>query len=73
VHTSTQTKKNRFERWENVENIFAVQNPEEFKGKHILLSDDVITTGSTLEACAAELLKIEGVKVSTATLAFADY
>lgn len=73
VHTSTQTKKNRFERWENVENIFAVQNPEEFRGKHILLSDDVITTGSTLEACAAELLKIEGVKVSTATLAFADY
>jgi predicted amidophosphoribosyltransferase len=37
------------------------------------LSDDVITTGSTLEACAAELLKIESVKVSTATLAFADY
>jgi ComF family protein len=73
VHTSTQTKKNRFERWENVENIFAVENAEEFRGKHILLSDDVITTGSTLEACAAELLKIESVKVSTATLAFADY
>ena len=72
LHTSTQTRKNRFERWENVENIFETTRPEEFKGKHILLVDDVVTTGSTLESCAFQLLQIENVKVSIATLAFAD-
>lgn len=71
--TSTQTRKNRFERWQNVEGIFDVKNQEKFIDKHILLIDDVITTGSTLEACTFQLLKIEGVKVSIATLAFADF
>jgi predicted amidophosphoribosyltransferase len=56
-----------------VENIFEVTNPEEFRGKHILLIDDVVTTGSTLESCAFQLLQIENVKVSIATLAFADF
>ena len=55
----------------NVEGIFAVTDPEKLKGKHILLVDDVITTGSTLEACAGELLKIEDVKVSVVALAVA--
>ena len=73
LHTSTQTRKNRYERWENVENIFKVNRPEEFAGKHILLIDDVVTTGSTLESCAFQLLKIENVRVSIATLAFADF
>ena len=72
VFTSTQTRKNRFERWQNVEDIFGTKDPTEFKGKHILLIDDVVTTGSTLEACAYQLIKIEDVKVSIATLAFAD-
>ena len=72
IHTSTQTRKNRFERWENVENIFGINDSGQFIGKHILLIDDVVTTGSTLEACAEQLLKIEGVKVSIATLGFAD-
>lgn len=70
--SSTQTKKSRYERWENVENIFALQRAEGIKGKHILLVDDVITTGSTIEACANTLLKIEGVKVSVAAIAFAE-
>ncbi len=73
VFTSTQTQKNRFERWQNVEGIFGLNNPGEYKGKHVLLIDDVVTTGSTLEACAWQLLQIEGVKVSIATLAFADF
>ena len=73
LHTSTQTRKNRFERWENVENIFEVAQPEVFEGKHVLLIDDVVTTGSTLESCALQMLKIKNVKVSIATLAFADF
>jgi ComF family protein len=73
IFTSTQTRKNRFERWQNVEGIFGVKNPEELENQHVLLVDDVVTTGSTLEACAYELLKIPGVKVSIATLAFADF
>jgi len=73
IFTSTQTRKNRFERWQNVDGIVGVKNPEEFENQHILLVDDVVTTGSTLEACAYELLKVPGVKVSIATLAFADF
>ncbi|WP_372950177.1 ComF family protein [Mariniphaga sp.] len=73
IFTSTQTRKNRFERWQNVDGIFGVNNPEEFENQHVLIVDDVVTTGSTLEACAYELLKVSGVKVSIATLAFADF
>ena len=70
--TETQTKKHRTERWENVEGSFEINNAQEIKGKHILLVDDVVTTGATLEACSAEILKIEGTKLSIATLAFAS-
>ncbi len=73
VFTSTQTKKNRFERWQNVEDIFDLKDLNEFAGKHVLIIDDVVTTGSTLEACAYTLLKSGNTKVSIATLAFADY
>jgi len=68
---ATQTNKGRFERWLNVENIFAVVSPEILSGKHILLVDDVITTGSTLEACAKVLLASGVREVSLATLACA--
>lgn len=71
VATETQTKKGRVERWENVEKSFLVPNPENLKGKHILLVDDVITTGATIEACGSQLLKIEGVTISIASLAMA--
>jgi len=70
--TTTQTRKNRFERWQNVEGIFQVINPEEFIGKHILIIDDVITTGSTLEAAVITLQKTGAAKVSIATLACAE-
>ena len=72
VFTLTQTKRNRYERWQNVENVFGLNNPETLTGKHILLVDDVVTTGATLEACAIHLLKQTGTKVSIATLAYAD-
>lgn len=72
VHSPTQTKKTRLERWQNVEGIFDVREPESFAGKHILLVDDVATTGATLEACAVTLLNCGNTKVSAATLAYAD-
>jgi ComF family protein len=71
VISATQTKKSRYERWTNVEGIFRVSDAQSLKGKHILLVDDVITTGSTIESCTNELLKIEGVRVSVVALAFA--
>jgi ComF family protein len=67
----TQTGKNRMGRWENVDKIFAVTQPDKIKNKHILLIDDVLTTGATLEACSQEILKIEGTKISILTLACA--
>ena len=70
--TETQTKKHRTERWENVATSFQVNNPKELKNKHVLLVDDVVTTGATLEACGAEILKVEGSRLSIATLAFAS-
>lgn len=72
THTSTQTKKGRFERWENVEDIFSVRDKDALKNKHILLIDDVITTGSTLEACINQMTKIDGLKISVATIACAS-
>ena len=69
IHTETQTKKGRIQRWENVEKSFSVIEPEILRGKHILLVDDVITTGATIEACGREILKIDGVQLSVASLA----
>lgn len=68
--SETQTKKSRFFRWKNVEQLFYVKNEQLLRHKHVLLVDDVVTTGATLEACAQALLKVEGVKVSIATIAF---
>ncbi|ASU36051.1 ComF family protein [Mucilaginibacter xinganensis] len=70
--TLTQTHKSRFARFENMQDVFEIKNPEKLKNKHILLVDDVITTGSTLEACGQQLLKIEGLKLSIATIAYAE-
>ena len=68
--TETQTKKHRSQRWENVEGSFEIKSTPELKGKHLLLVDDVVTTGATLEACGHELLKVEGLKLSIATFAY---
>lgn len=70
-NTETQTKKKRISRWVNVVDKFEIINTETIKGKHILLIDDVITTGATLDACAQTLLSVPNVKVSIATLAYA--
>jgi ComF family protein len=69
--TGTQTKKSRYLRWENVNTVFEIVNKSAFAGKHILLVDDVITTGSTIEAAASKALEAPGCKVSLITAAFA--
>jgi ComF family protein len=71
VNTDTQTRKTKYERWSNVEGIFRVTKPEKLINKHILLVDDVVTTGSTLEACAIPLLALEATAVSILTLGYA--
>jgi ComF family protein len=69
LFTATQTRKTRMERWENVAEVFTVTQAEALTGKHVLLVDDVITTGATIEACAQQLLQIDKCKVSVAALA----
>ncbi len=66
---SSQTRKNRLERWENVKTEFDLQHPEVVVGKRVGLVDDVLTTGATLEACAIELLRAGCLSVSVLTLA----
>ncbi|MGB4846062.1 MAG: phosphoribosyltransferase family protein [Ferruginibacter sp.] len=69
--TETQTRKHRTERWENVKDSFKVVKENELAGKHLLLVDDVVTTGATLEACGSVILQTADVKLSIATLAYA--
>lgn len=70
--TETQTRKTRYKRWENVKDVFTVADKKSLQGLHVLLIDDVITTGSTLEACAQVLLAHGCGKISIATIAVAD-
>ena len=70
---ASQTRKERFARWENVEEIFGLGDAEQVNNKHVLLIDDVITTGSTIEACVLALQNANNVKVSVASIAYAQY
>ena len=70
--TETQTHRSRFARFENMQQVFLVKDPQLLANKHVLLVDDVVTTGSTLEACGLKLLEIPGLKLSMATIAYAE-
>jgi ComF family protein len=70
LFTETQTHKGRTARWQTMEGVFAVTQPSLIENKHILLVDDVVTTGATLEACGTSILKIPNVKLSVATVAY---
>jgi ComF family protein len=70
-HTESQTQKSRAERLENMKDAFVVKDAAAIKDKHVLLIDDVLTTGATLEACALALLKVQDTRVSIATIGIA--
>lgn len=72
VHTSTQTRKGRYERWANVENIFELRESERLSGKHVLVIDDVITTGATMEACLHALSPVDDIKLYAGSVAFSS-
>jgi len=71
IENPTQTKKSVYERWENTAGIFESENAHLIENKHLLLVDDVLTTGATLEACVLPLKEIEGIKISIVALAAA--
>lgn len=71
VYNETQTRKSAEERYHNVQGIFEVRCADELKGKHVLLVDDVLTTGATLESCAHQLEGIPGITISIAAAACA--
>lgn len=69
TESDSQTRKSRIERFKNVGRVFEVYKPKLMINKHVLLVDDVITTGATLEACAEQILEVPGTKVSIVTIA----
>ena len=70
VNTQTQTRKGRISRWENMDGIFAVTKPSLLENKHVLLVDDIVTTGASLEACGSEIVKVNGITLSIATVGY---
>lgn len=70
-YTESQTRRGNYERWMNMEEVFECPSPEVLAGKHILLVDDVMTTGATLVACADALSQVSGLRISVFTLALA--
>ena len=70
VFTETQTHKNRISRWQTMKDVFMVTDKNSIENKHILLIDDIVTTGATLEACGTKILEATGTKLSIVTVAY---
>lgn len=68
--TGSQTKKDRWARQENVEGAFELRNGQRISGKHVLIVDDIVTTGATILACGKELMKAGNIKVSVISIGF---
>ena len=71
-HLKSQTNKSKEGRVENNKNVFSIKNQHKIEGKHILIIDDVFTTGATMEACAKEILKVKNTKISILTMAYSQ-
>jgi ComF family protein len=71
VHNTSQTTRNLWSRWENAQGLFELKEAQNWSGRHFLLVDDVLTSGSTLEACGQALLQIPDTKISFFALALA--
>lgn len=69
-NTKTQTNKLRLDRWINAEELFIVKQPKDLENKHILIVDDIVTTGATLEACAKAFEKINNLQISIACISY---
>ncbi len=69
TYNASQTKFSKYDRWDNVNRIFAIKSADKLRNKHVLVVDDVLTTGATIESCVLELMQIENCRVSIATLA----
>lgn len=70
--SASQTRRKRYDRWENISAGFGLAHPDVFSGKHVLLVDDVVTTGATLESCIHAIQQSSSAKISVATLAVAS-